>query len=327
MSEFKNISFIKSVMKKEAAAIEKSASALDADNVEKALKLLLECKGKIITIGVGKSGLVGRKISSTLTSIGIQSIFLHPDDALHGDLGIVSSDDIVIAISNSGESKEVTAIIPYIKFRKVKIIAILGNSSSTLASQADIVLNLNIDKEACPFNIVPTTSTTVALAFGDALALALMKSKDINPGDFALNHPAGRLGMRLSLRVCDIMHSNSDNPTILMGAAWYDVIRVISSGGLGAVSVIDDKGFLVGIITDGDIRRAIQKTNPERINELNTDNMMTPNPVTVFPDTLAYDALQLMENRKSQISVLPVIDKDKKCVGMVRLHDIIRSGL
>jgi arabinose-5-phosphate isomerase len=281
----------------------------------------------VVILGVGKSGIIGQKIAATLTSAGTAALYLHPSDALHGGLGIVQINDVVMMLSNSGETDEIVATLPYLKNRRVAIVAIVGNLNSTLARRADVVLDASVDKEACPLNLAPTTSTTVALAIGDALAMTVMKVKGLTSDDFAVNHPAGRLGKRLTLRVEDLMHRDGENPTIPSGSSWVEVVRAISKGGLGAVCVIDDAGGLAGIITDGDLRRAIEQTSHESLASLTGDQFMTSKPTVATPDLLAYDALQLMEDRPSQISVLPVVDKDGKCVGLSRVHDIVRSGL
>lgn len=311
----------------EAAAISKATERLLSSEVESAVDYLASCNGKIILIGVGKSGIVGRKIAATLTSIGVAAVYLHPSDALHGDLGIVATSDVAIVLSNSGETDELIALLPYLKLRKIKIIAILGNLHSTLAHESDVVLDASVDKEACPLNLAPTTSTTVALAIGDALAMTLIQIKGLTEEGFAVNHPAGRLGKRLTLTVENLMCSGIHNPTIDANAPWLDVVEAISQGGVGAVNVIDDQGFLLGLITDGDLRRTIQTIFPKELSTLVSRKIMTPNPETVLPEALAYDALQLMENRPSQISVLPVVDKSGICVGLLRLHDIVQSGL
>ena len=207
------------------------------------------------------------------------------------------------------------------------IVAIVGNVNSTLARRADAVLDASVDQEACPLNLAPTTSTTVALAIGDALAMTVMKVKGLTTDDFAVNHPAGRLGKRLTLRVADLMHCDGENPTIATGSSWVDVVRAISKGGLGAVCVVDGNGRLAGIITDGDLRRAIEQTSHESLAHLTSDDFMTRKPVVVTPELLAFDALRLMEDRPSQISVLPVVDGNERCVGLIRVHDIVRSGL
>ncbi|NEP35145.1 MAG: KpsF/GutQ family sugar-phosphate isomerase [Moorea sp. SIO3E2] len=314
-------------LKIEADAITLAANRLQPQEVEQAVELLANCRGKVVLVGVGKSGIVGRKIAATLTSTGTLATYLHPGDAMHGDLGSVTSSDVVVTLSNSGETDELVAVMPYLKRRQLPIIAIVGNLNSTLARNADVVLDASVDQEVCPFNLAPTTSTTVALAIGDALAMTLMPIKGLTPEDFALNHPAGRLGKRLTLRVADLMHKDQDNPVISPQASWIEIVGAITKGSLGAVNVVDDKGELFGIITDGDLRRSIAKIKPTELEHLKAVAIMTPNPVMVQPDQLAYDALQLMENRTSQISVLPVVDKHKRCIGLLRLHDIAQSGI
>lgn len=315
------------LMLMEAEAIRVTASRLKRKPVKQAIELMYRCRGKIVLLGVGKSGNIAEKIAATLTSTGSAAVYLHPSDALHGGLGLVTSDDVVVALSNSGETDEVITILPYLKHRQVPIIAIVGNLRSTLARTAEVVLDASVDQEACPLNLAPTTSTTVALAVGDALAMTLMQVKGLTMDDFALNHPAGQLGKRLTLRVADLMHQGEMNPTIDVDAAWLEVITAISRGGLGAVNVVDSAGHLAGIITDGDLRRALQKIKPAELESLRCVSLMTRNPIIARPEMLAYDALRLMEDRTSQISVLPVVDREGLCVGLIRLHDIVRSGL
>ena len=315
------------LLKVESDAIAQTANRLNPAQVERVIELLANCDGKVVVLGVGKSGIIAQKIAATMTSAGTAALYLHPSDALHGGLGIVQGGDVVVVLSNSGETDEIVAMLPYLKNRKVGIVAIVGNLNSTLAHRADAVLDASVDQEACPLNLAPTTSTTVALAIGDALAMTLMKVKGLTTDDFANNHPAGRLGKRLTLRVADLMHSDTENPTISMGSSWVDVVRAISRGGLGAVCVVDDEGRLAGIITNGDLRRTIEQTDHDALARLSCDDFMTRKPTVATPDLLAYGALQLMENRRSQISVLPVIDSDGICVGLIRLHDIVRSGL
>jgi arabinose-5-phosphate isomerase len=318
---------IQQLLRIESDAIAKTATRLDEAEVERVVDLLAKCKGKVVILGVGKSGIIGQKIAATMTSAGTAALYLHPSDALHGGLGIVQPDDVVIVLSNSGETDEIVAMLPYIKNRGVPIVAIVGNVNSTLARRADAVLDASVDKEACPLNLAPTTSTTVALAIGDALAMTVMKVKGLTPDEFAVNHPAGRLGKRLTLRVADLMHCDGENPTIPTGSSWVEVVRAISQGGLGAVCVVESDGRLAGIITDGDLRRAIEKTNPEALASLTGDDFMTRKPTVATRELLAFDALRLMEDRPRQISVLPVVDEDENCVGLIRVHDIVRSGL
>src|SRR2546427_4594250 len=285
------------LLRHEAAAISSTAERLQPEQVKRAVDLLVGCVGKVVLTGIGKSGFIARKIAATLTSTGTRAVFLHASDALHGDLGILDKSDVVVLVSNSGETDEVIAMLPYLKHRTVPLIAIIGNLASTLASNADVVLDASVDKETCPFNLAPTASTTVALAIGDALALTVMQIKGLTLEDFALNHPAGRLGKRLSLKVSDLMHGGDRNPVVSPVTSWLEVVSSITRGGLGAVNVVSDDQLLEGIITDGDLRRAIQKSNPAELRNLRAESFMTPNPVTVMPDEFAYKPLQLMENR------------------------------
>ncbi len=307
----------------EANAIGRIAERLDPENVEKAVGLLAGCRGKVIVLGVGKSGIMANKIAETMASTGTVAIFLHPSDALHGSLGIVSEGDVIVALSNSGETDELLAILPTLKSRNVRIISIVGNVGSTLARNSAAVLDASVDQEACPLNLAPTASTTVALVIGDALAMSVMQVKGFLPEDFAANHPAGRLGKRLTLRVSDLMH---ESPNVSPDADWLAVVRAISKFALGAVNVVDENMRLIGIVTDGDLRRTIEKTSPDHFSSLSALSMMTADPITAAPEMLAFEALQLMENRPSQISVLPVVESGK-CRGLLRLHDVVKSGL
>jgi arabinose-5-phosphate isomerase len=319
------------LMRAEAEAIAQAASRCRAAPLAKAVRFLVSCKGKVVVSGAGKSGIVGRKIASTLSSTGTPAIYMHPAEAIHGDLGLLATGDVGLLLSNSGESEEILALVPHLKQRGLPLIALVGDPASTLARAADAVLDAGVEREACPLNLAPTASTAVALALGDALALAVMHLRGFTPADFARNHPGGRLGKRLTLRVGDLMHHGSDNPTAGPDASWDNVLDVLCKHGLGAVNVVDRQGRLVGLVTDGDIRRAIRAGRASSLAALVgmiASDMMTRNPVTVAPDVLAYDALRLMEDRPSQISVLPVSDPgDGRCLGLLRLHDIVRSGL
>jgi arabinose-5-phosphate isomerase len=312
------------LLKLEANAIERTAGILNRESVERAIKLLLDCDSKIVVVGVGKSGIIANKIADTMTSTGTVAVFLHPTDALHGGLGVITGGDCVIALSNSGETDEILALLPALKTREVSLIAIVGNTHSTLARNSDVVLDASVDKEACPLNLAPTTSTTVALAIGDALAMTLMQAKNLTAEAFAANHPAGRLGKRLTLKVANLMH---ESPNVAPEAGWLEVVKTISKFALGAVNVVNGENKLIGIVTDGDLRRTIEKTAPENLANLNAAQMMTANPVTANPEMLAYDALNKMENRPMQISVLPVVDESGAAVGLLRVHDIVRRGL
>ena len=310
-----------------AEAIIVAAARLPPGEVDRAVGLLTECRGRVIVVGMGKSGIVARKIAATLTSTGTAAIYVHPTDALHGDLGIVGPGDVAIVISNSGETDEIVSILPHLKHRRVPIVAVLGNLQSTLARYADALLDASVSKEADPFNLAPTTSTTVAQAIGDALAMTVMKANGVSMEAFALNHPAGRLGKRLTLRVRDLMAGAARNPTVGPDAIWLDIIAAVSRGGLGAVTVVEPDGRLVGLITDGDLRRAIQAFGVAGLDRVRAGQVMTSSPIVVSPDALAYDALQLMENRPSQISVLPVVDDARRSIGLIRVHDIVRAGV
>jgi len=312
------------LLRLEASAIERAADRLDRSSLEKAISLIDGCRSKIVVTGVGKSGVIAQKIAHTLTSTGTVAVFVHPSDALHGSLGVITTGDVVVALSNSGETDEIIAILPTLANRNVSLIAIVGNTNSTLARKADAVLDASVDKEACPLNLAPTTSTTVALAIGDAIAMTLMESRGLTAEDFAANHPAGRLGKRLTMKVSDLMH---ESPNISPDAGWIDVVKAISKFALGAVNVTNGDGRLCGIVTDGDLRRTIERTPAEGLASLNAAQMMTSNPITASTSMLAFDALQLMENRPSQISVLPVVDENEHCVGLLRLHDVVKSGL
>jgi arabinose-5-phosphate isomerase len=307
----------------EIAALKELKDNIDEWNFDAAIELLRNCQGKIVLLGVGKSGLIAQKIAATLSSTCSPAINLHPADALHGDLGIVDPKDVIIAISYSGETLEIVSLLPYLKARKTPIIAIVGNTNSTLAENADVVLNASVQREACPLNLAPTTSTTVALVIGDTLAVTLMQVKNIKPIDFAYNHPSGSLGKKLVLKVKNLMHTGQANPRVQAGTNWSEIVDTIDKGNLGAVSIVDDEENLIGIITDGDIRRSIQKYALDKTLCLKASDMMTPNPITAQEDMLAYEALLLMENRMSQISVLPVVDLSGKCVGMIRVHDLV----
>ena len=314
------------LLKLEATAINRASQQLNKEQTVNSLEILNNCPGKVIMTGVGKSGIVAKKIAATLTSIGKLAIYLHPCDALHGDFGIVTADDVVMMLRNSGETDELLTMIPHLKLRDVPIIGILGNAESTLARLAHAVLDASVDREACPLNLAPTTSTTVALAIGDALAMTLVQMNGLTPEAFAYNHPAGRLGKRLTLRVADLMNG-TDYAQLPPEAEWTEVVCALTQGGFGAVNIVNLEGVLLGIITDGDLRRWMMKIDISRLDLFTAAELMTKSPTVVAPETLAYDALQLMENRESQISVLPVVDRQHKSVGLIRLHDIVRSGL
>jgi arabinose-5-phosphate isomerase len=314
------------LLRHEAKAIAAAAERLDEARFAEAVGVLARCKGLVATTGAGISGIVARKIAATLTSTGTPAHYVHPTDALHGLLGVIGRQEVVIAVSNSGETEEISALLPYLRSREVEVIAIVGNLDSTLAREAAVALESFAEREAGPHGLVPTASVAVALAIADALALTVMETKGITRDAFAANHPSGRLGRRLTLRVSDVMHAESTQPTIGPGAPLVDVVGAISDGGLGAVNVIGGGGELLGIVTDGDIRRTLQRSRPDQLTELQAEEIMTRSPIVIDPDAMAYEALKLMEDRPSQIAVLPVVSEGLS-VGLVRLHDLVRIGL
>lgn len=317
------IDICKNVLRQEINALESTYNKV-GNNFAEAVQLICN-SNKVIVSGVGKSGIIGKKISATFSSIGISSVFLHPVEALHGDIGMVQDDDVVILLSKSGTTDEIIRFLPYIKMRSAKIISILGNTKSFIARHSEIVLDASVEKEACPFNLAPTTSSTVALAIGDALAIASMKFKNVTLEDFSRLHPLGQIGRNITVKVKDIMHTNENLPLISTYAPFKNAIIEITNKDLGCVCVVDEEQNLIGLITDGDVRRVLQ--NSDDLRELNVSSVMTRNPITIKPEAFLGEALKVMENRTSEINVLPVIEDNKKLVGLIRLHDIIRTGV
>ncbi len=313
----------KEVFQKEAEAIARLAGRLD-ENFTAAVKLILDCSGRVIITGMGKSGLVGKKVAATLSSTGTASFFLHAAEGVHGDLGLVQKDDIVIAISKSGATDELYQILPTIKRLGVKIILMTAQVDSPLAGNCDIVLDCSVESEAAGSeNLIPTSSSTAAMVMGDALAVALLKERNFSPEDFAHLHPGGSLGRRLLKRVEDMMHTNSEIPFVKADTTMKDTIIEMTGKRLGAVLVIDDNGLLIGIFTDGDLRRLAQKDS--NFFNIRTDEAMVKNPQTIEPDAILDKALAVME--KYSITVIPVVGKNRKPVGILHLHDILKSKL
>ena len=310
----------KRVLKEEKKALNSLISSLD-DSFNKAVDMILSTEGKVVVTGMGKSGLVGKKIAATLASTGTPSFFLHPAEAIHGDLGMISKNDLILAISNSGETPEVIAIIPTIKRWGNKVISITNNPNSTLAKESDVHLFLNVDKEACPLNLAPTSSSTATLALGDALAVALLEMRGFTAEDFARFHPGGSLGKKL-MKVNEIMHKGEELPVVYPDTPLKETVIVMSEKGFGASFVVNKEGKLVGIITDGDLRRFIKKGGS--IDKSKTEEGMTKNPKIIQENILVIEALEIME--RYNITVLPVV-KDGKPVGLVHLHDILKSGV
>jgi len=292
---------------------------------EEAVSMLQACKGKVIVTGVGKSGLIANKISATMVSTGTPAVFLHGSEAMHGDIGIVEKDDIVLAVGRSGESEELLTLLPFIKKIGARILSITSQPESTLAKNSDLVLLTPIQEEACPLNMAPTCSTTVALVLGDALAMALMKLRNFQPADFALFHPGGQLGKRLLLTVGDLMRMGEANPLIHLSQNVQMVLCEMTSKRAGAVSVIDEEGRLLGLITDFDIRRVLE--SGEALFSLTIEDVMNPKPSWVYQDEKAVNALEFMEKREKPISVLPVLDRQEKVVGILHLHDLVSCGI
>lgn len=315
----------KNVLAVEAAAIEALIPRIGQD-FSQAVDVILACTGRVIVTGMGKSGLVGRKIAATFASTGTPAFFLHPAEAIHGDLGMVTADDVVLALSHSGETSEVLSILPILRRIGARIIALSGRQTSTLAQNADVFLDVAVEREACPLGLAPTASTTAALAMGDALAVALLSVRKFTPEEFALYHPGGSLGRKLLLTVEQVMHSGDENPVIPTGKTVKEALFAITAQGLGAASVVDGAGRLLGILTDGDIRRSLEK-GYDFLNEL-VDVVMTKTPRTITKEKLAAQALHIMETNKPRpITVLPVVDEAYHAIGMIHLTDLLRQGV
>ena len=315
---------VKEEMAKEASAIQKVADQLNKNSLEKAFDLLCKCKGKVVLTGMGKTGIIARKISATLASTGTTSIFLHSAEGIHGDLGMIEPGDVVIAVSNSGNTQELINLIPFLKFNHIPIIALTGEPKSQLAKHSEVVLNCHIPKELEPLGLVPTSSTTVALAVGDALAIALLKYKNFQLQDFARFHPGGIIGKKLLLRVNDLMHSGQELPVITENAKMSEAIMEMTSKKLGCTAVTDENGKLLGMITDGDLRRQLHLKGNALLS-FTAKECMTANPKTLKPEVLAIEALNLMETYK--ITMLPIVDDENQPVGMLHMHDLIAAGV
>lgn len=314
------------VLRIESEGILSVVERLDESFV-RAIELLRECRGKVVVTGLGKSGLICHKIAATLASTGTPAFFLHSGDAVHGDLGMVMNGDVVLAVSNSGETDEILKLLPHFKLNGIKQIVMTGNPNSTLAKAGDVVLNVGVKEEACPLGLAPTASTTAALAMGDALAVVLLEEKGFKEEDFAVRHPGGILGRRLVLRVEDLMHRAEDLPLVRQDAPVKEALFEITSKRLGVTGVIDAGGNLIGVITDGDLRRGLQ-THGDGILHKSAAEVMTANPRTIEKDVLAAQALaQMEENLPRPITALFVLDRQHKPIGILHLHDILRTGI
>lgn len=313
----------KKVLKKESEAVEALVERLDI-NFERAVELIIKSEGRVVVTGMGKSGLVGKKIAATLASTGTPAFFLHPAEAIHGDLGMVTSDDVIIAISNSGETDELVGLVPFLKRFDVGLISMTGNSGSTLSRASDVDLDVSVKEEACPFGVVPTSSTTAAMAMGDALAVALLIKRGYKEEDFAFFHPGGSLGKKLFTKVKDLMHTGNAVPVVSPETPVIKAVMEISSKRLGLTVITAEDGKISGIITDGDVRRGIEKWG-KAFFDMKSGEVMTKNPTAVSEDDLAAKALSIMESKS--ITSLVVPDEEGRAKGIIHLHDILKKGI
>jgi arabinose-5-phosphate isomerase len=307
----------------ESRAVAALASEIRRDSFYEACRLMLDCRGRVVVIGMGKSGHIGSKIAATLASTGTPAFFVHPGEASHGDLGMITPADVVLALSNSGETAEIITILPIIKRLNVPLIAMTGNLKSTLARAASACINVRVEREACPLDLAPTASTTAALVMGDALAIALLEARGFTKEDFARSHPSGALGRRLLLLIDDLMHTGDAVPAVGPETLLSNALMEMTRKGLGMTAVIDEQGHLIGVFTDGDLRRAID--HKVDVHSTLVGDVMTRNCKTVHPGMLAAEALQLMDSKL--INALPVINDDKVLIGALNMHDLLRAGV
>jgi len=303
----------------------KAVRASISREFERAVRMIAACRGKVVVTGIGKSGIIASKIAATLTSTGTPATFIHASEALHGDLGLISSEDVLVAIGKSGETPEINSLLPIVRKLGATVIAITANAQSTMAMAADILLPLEVPREACPLNLAPTSSTTASLVVGDAIAVALMKVKQISIDDFARRHPGGQLGKRLLLLVGDVMRTGSRNPVITVNDSIKNMLIRITAGQAGAISIVDHDNKLIGLVSDYDIRKALEQDL--NIFELTIAGLMNPRPTIIYDDQKAIDALTLMQSRNKPTSVLPVVDRNRTLVGMLHLFDLVSAGL
>ena len=303
----------------------KAVRASISREFERAVRMIAACRGKVVVTGIGKSGIIASKIAATLTSTGTPATFIHASEALHGDLGLISSEDVLVAIGKSGETPEINSLLPIVRKLGATVIAITANAQSTMAMAADILLPLEVPREACPLNLAPTSSTTASLVVGDAIAVALMKVKQISIDDFARRHPGGQLGKRLLLLVGDVMRTGSRNPVITVNDSIKNMLIRITAGQAGAISIVDHDNKLIGLVSDYDIRKALEQDL--NIFELTIAGLMNPRPTIIYDDQKAIDALTLMQTRNKPTSVLPVVDRNQTLVGMLHLFDLVSAGL
>jgi len=322
MTQHNYISLGRAVIEEEIAALKKLPERLD-EQFSAACEAILHCKGRIIVTGMGKSGHIGNKIAATLASTGTPAFAVHPGEASHGDLGMITEDDVVIALSNSGQSEEILAILPVIKRLGIKLISFTGEPNSELAQASDFHLNIAVDKEACPLNLAPTSSTTTTLVMGDALAIALLEARGFTADDFARSHPGGRLGKRLLVRVNDLMHTGNAIPKVTADVSLEQAILEITGKGLGITAIVTEHDTLEGIFTDGDLRRTFEKGIDLKTAIIS--DVMTRQYASISADALAVDALNQME--KLSITALPVISDDSQLIGIIHMHDLLKAGI
>jgi len=314
----------RAVIREEAEAVSALVERIGPE-FERAVDLIYRCDGRVVVTGMGKSGQISRKIAATLTSTGTPALYLHPSEALHGDLGMLEKTDLLLVVSNSGETEDILRMLPTIEVLKVPIVAILGRMDSAIERRADIALDASVEREACPMDLAPTTSTAAALALGDALAMALLELREFKPEDFALYHPGGSLGKKLLTTVASLMHSGDDLPIVPLDTVMRQVIFVITENGLGITGVVDDDGHLKGAITDGDLRRGLERD--DHLLNLKAREVMTPNPKCILKTDLAVRALAVMEDH-SITSLFVVEENDyQRPLGLIHIHDILKSGI
>ena len=323
MNDTKLQQLARAVIETEAKAVTDLTDRIGNEFIQ-ACQFMYDCKGRIVVLGMGKSGHIGAKIAATLASTGSPAFFVHPGEASHGDMGMITKDDTVLALSNSGETAEITTILPLIKRLGVPLIALTGNPGSSLAKEADAHLDVSVEKEACPLGLAPTSSTTAALVMGDALAVSLLEQRGFTADDFALSHPGGALGRRLLLHIDDIMHTGDTMPVVSDTASLSDALLEMTQKGLGMTAIVDTEGRMAGIFTDGDLRRVLDH-GTVNVHETNISDIMTPDCKTAKPRQLAVETLHMMEEFK--INSLIVVDDSKKPVGAMNMHDLLRAGV
>jgi arabinose-5-phosphate isomerase len=323
MDKEKIKSLAQAVLKNEADAVSALADRID-DAFNLACELMLQCEGRIVVMGMGKSGHIGGKVAATLAITGTPAFFVHPGEASHGDMGMVTAKDVVLAFSNSGETEEIKTLLPLLKRLGVPLISLTGNSQSTLATNANAHIDVSVEKEACPLGLAPTTSSTAALAMADALAISLLEQRGFTADDFALSHPGGSLGKRLLLRIGEIMHAGDNAPKVLLSASLNDALVEMSKKGLGMTAIVNKQDILQGVFTDGDLRRVLDHDNINTRSTKIADVMTSPCRST-RADTLAAETLAMMQ--KFKINSLPVVDEDNRLVGAMNMHDLLRAGV